>query len=75
MERASPAESTKFQTRELLGMLGVSTGPEDPSLSLSEQEDKLAKDTQNQLRGAREYLECLNSLDKAIDEEFDRKRE
>jgi len=56
-------------------MLGVNLFPEDPSLSLSEQEKKLSEDTRNQVKGAREYLECLNSLDKAIDEELDRKRE
>lgn len=48
-------------------MLGVGNDSSDPSESLN--------NTRNQLRGYKEYMECLDSLDHAIDEEYARKRE
>jgi len=48
-------------------MLGVGNDTSDPTESLDH--------TRNQLRGFNEYMECLNSLDHAIDEEYARKRQ
>jgi hypothetical protein len=66
-EREHPEQSKRYKTRELLGMLGVDNESTDPTESLNT--------TRNQLRGFKEYVECLNSLDDAIEYEATRKRE
>ena len=48
-------------------MLGVENEASNAEESLN--------NTRNQLRGFKEYIECLDSLDDAIDEELARKRQ
>ena len=75
LERSDPTNRPEFAYRELLSMLGVSSDSANPSLSLAEREEKLTEDTRNQLKGARDWIDCAESLDRAIDVEHARQRD